>query len=168
MGIKAFSGMFMGMFIPSPRVSIMTESGAFSNQPYTSTDSLAACAFLVNPCSPEYAACLSNRAYPEAAEGFLLSDKRLLELRGLNGNGAPPTRDRPSGGIQQMEMDTAVAEEGVSSERGVENNRGLRYETDGGVRLAGGRVGEVATEECDSMSEGSTLPPPYSSDFGDS
>lgn len=52
-----------------------------------------------------------------------------------------------------------------------EQNTVPRHETDGGVRLAGGRPGGVAADDLDhhTVSEnGSTLPPPYSSDFGDS
>lgn len=46
-----------------------------------------------------------------------------------------------------------------------EGARVRRYETDGGVRLAGGRHGEGNTNNSDqdSMSEESTLPPPYQS-----
>ena len=85
-------------------------------------------------------------------------------------------RGRPNDGVQQIEimMDAATVEAIVSSEHAAENRGGAPYETDGGVRLAGGRVGEVGrTEDFDQRSlmlpvDGSTLPPPYSSDFGDS
>ncbi|KAM5546283.1 hypothetical protein V8D89_000409 [Ganoderma adspersum] len=50
----------------------------------------------------------------------------------------------------------------------VERRRSQRYEVDGGVRLAGGRVGEVLVDDLvqGSTADGSTLPPPYSSHFG--
>ncbi|KAM5545088.1 hypothetical protein V8D89_001199 [Ganoderma adspersum] len=50
----------------------------------------------------------------------------------------------------------------------VERLRSRRYEVDGGVRLAGGRVGEVLADDLDrdSTAGGSTFPPPYSSYFG--
>ena len=52
---------------------------------------------------------------------------------------------------------------------GGENRRVRCQATDGGVRLTGGRVREevqVADDESDQLSM-STLPPPYSSDYGD-
>ena len=50
-----------------------------------------------------------------------------------------------------------------------ERPRSYRYETNGGVRLAGGRPGEVVSNiiEGYSNSDESTLPPPYSSHFGE-
>ena len=57
----------------------------------------------------------------------------------------------------------------TSSSHGVEQRTVSRYETDGGVTVAGGRVGEVVTVEYRRytlMSEDSTLPPPYSSQCG--
>ncbi len=51
------------------------------------------------------------------------------------------------------------------------HHRGSRHETDGGVRLAGGRAGEVppVADDSDSdqhsTSDGSSLPPPYSPHF---
>ncbi len=65
-----------------------------------------------------------------------------------------------------MEMG-AMREEMASSDPDAEYRRIRRHETDGGVRLAGGRAQEAAFDQY-SMSDGSTLPPPYSSDFGDS
>lgn len=57
----------------------------------------------------------------------------------------------------------------VPSSRGIErpSRRDPRRETDAGVTLGGGRRGEGATDglNWDSVSEGSTLPPPYSSHF---
>ena len=50
----------------------------------------------------------------------------------------------------------------------VAQSGGRRYETDGGVRIAGGRVGyTVAVRDSNrfSTSEGSTLPPPYASQY---
>ena len=57
----------------------------------------------------------------------------------------------------------------MSFNQGAGHRRGPRYETDGGVRLAGGRMGETIAEDFDqySVSEGSTLPPPYSSASGE-
>ena len=50
----------------------------------------------------------------------------------------------------------------------IDRRRSARYEVDGGVRLAGGRVGEVVMDDLDRESTvgGSTFPPPYSSHFG--
>ena len=81
-------------------------------------------------------------------------------------------RDRRSGTVTTSKMNeqSAVDVEVLSlGHHGVENRRVRRQETDGGVRLMGGRVGEevqVADDECDQLSM-STLPPPYSSDYGD-
>ena len=67
--------------------------------------------------------------------------------------------------------ENAAAEAPTSLDDGMEYRRGLRHETDGGVRLAGGRVGEpeVAANNIDQHSawDGSTLPLPYSSHFGE-
>ena len=65
----------------------------------------------------------------------------------------------------------SLVEAAVPSSHGVEQSRAPRYETDGGVRVAGGRVGEAAapvdSDRYTLRSEGSTLPPPYSSHFGE-
>ncbi|KAM5546302.1 hypothetical protein V8D89_000428 [Ganoderma adspersum] len=99
------------------------------------------------------------------------SEKLLRDLRNRN-----RSKSTLGGRNGSQEVDRqAVTERLVSSGQiGFrEQNRVPRYETDGGVRLAasGGRPGGVAADDFDyhSMSEnGSTLPPPYSSDFGDS
>ena len=83
---------------------------------------------------------------------------------GTMGNG----RIVPTSPVRRLE-DSPV-EASVPSGRGVEQRRAPRYETDGGVRVAGGRAGEVVAVEDDRYtlrSEGSTLPPPYSSHFGE-
>ena len=48
-----------------------------------------------------------------------------------------------------------------------EHRRTPWHATDGGVRLVGGRAGEAVLDDFDDdgVSEGSTLPPPYSSHF---
>ena len=63
--------------------------------------------------------------------------------------------------------DSAV-EVPVSSGHRVEQRRGPRHEADGGVGIAGGRVGEVIAADSDqfSTSEGSTLPLAYWPHFG--
>ena len=75
----------------------------------------------------------------------------------------------PTSPVHRLE-DSPVVEASVPSGHGVEQRRLRRYETDGGVRMAGGRAGEVVAVEDDRYtlrSEGSTLPPPYSSHFGE-
>ena len=75
----------------------------------------------------------------------------------------------PTSPVHRLE-DSPVVEASVPSGNGVEQRRLRRYETDGRVRVAGGRAGEVVAVEDDRYtlrSEGSTLPPPYSSHFGE-
>lgn len=71
----------------------------------------------------------------------------------------------------------ATVEGSLSGDHGTETSESPpqydSYDTDGGVRLAGGRPGEVSVEgpgqrNAARISDGSTLPPPYSSHFGDS
>lgn len=84
-------------------------------------------------------------------EGRLRSEKlRSAVVSGL-GRAHAQVNDRPSGPW-------------------IERRRDSRHETDGGVRLAGGRAGEAIADDIDqnSVSDGSTLPPPYSSHFGES
>ena len=71
-------------------------------------------------------------------------------------------------GHLDLREDSAV-EAPASSVNRVEQRRGARHETDGGVRIAGGRVGEAVGLDTDqfSTSKSSTLPPPYSSHFGE-
>ncbi|PIL28572.1 hypothetical protein GSI_08613 [Ganoderma sinense ZZ0214-1] len=98
----------------------------------------------------------------------VVTEKRLLELTrqrdryrvvttssGRDGNGSEQLRTRAA----------PIVEEPISAPPG----RDLRHEMDGGRRLAGGRPGEPVTDDLDhdAMSEGSTLPPPYSSHFGE-
>lgn len=76
------------------------------------------------------------------------------------------------GGRANNQMDIA-SENPVSTRDKSRRIRGARYDTDGGVRLAGGRLEEAMVDELAdqrsnaSHSDGSTLPPPYSSHFGD-
>lgn len=67
------------------------------------------------------------------------------------------------------ELAGVATEEYASSKDGIEHRQVPLHEADGGVRLAGGRVGEDLAGDFDqrSASDGSTLPPPYSSHFGD-
>ncbi|EJF58272.1 hypothetical protein DICSQDRAFT_149192 [Dichomitus squalens LYAD-421 SS1] len=62
-------------------------------------------------------------------------------------------------------QDPAETDSGASSNRANTHTEGMRrHETDGGVRLAGGRAGDVLDNDPDGRrdSVGSTLPPPYS------
>ncbi|KAM5541314.1 hypothetical protein V8D89_004868 [Ganoderma adspersum] len=98
-----------------------------------------------------------------------MSEKLSRDLR--TRSRAVPSASATTGGINEQ----AAGALDVSIPPGhgpAENRRAPRYETDGGVRLAGGRAGEVAMDNCDrdeqNTSEGGyTLPPPYSSDFGE-
>ena len=72
-------------------------------------------------------------------------------------------------GTSVFELESPRVEISVPSlVHAVERRRSPRYEVDGGVRLAGGRVGEVLADDLDQDSTvgGSTFPPPYSSHFG--
>ena len=72
-------------------------------------------------------------------------------------------------GVREQTDRTAVVHI-FSGHRIEPHGRYTRYDTDGGVSLAGGRPREVRVDNADqrSTSDESTLPPPYSSDFGDS
>ncbi len=95
--------------------------------------------------------------------------KKVLRELGSNTR----SRSATTGGRDDSElMVTEVETEGlvfVGRRGGGEQHRGPRCDTDGGTRLAGERPGEVVMDDFDqrSMSEGSTLPPPYASDFGE-
>ncbi len=65
-------------------------------------------------------------------------------------------------------LENATVEMSIFSGHGVESRRVtvIRHETDGGVRLAGGRAGEVVEDSFDRYSAVvSILPPPYSPQF---
>ena len=131
--------------------------------------SLVASSYAVDSI-PRYLADELPHTDRENVSGHATSEKRLLELAQLRSRDGTATA---SGGRNVDEhSDIHVAEtleEPVASSRRVEHRRNPRHETDGGVRLAGGRLGEVDADELDqdgmSESEGSTLPPPYSSHF---
>ena len=57
--------------------------------------------------------------------------------------------------------------EDLTPTHGLDHRCNPRYETDGGVRLAGGRPREAVVDELDGviLREVPTLPPPYSSTF---
>ena len=87
-----------------------------------------------------------------------------------------PTTTRAGGNEnERTESSTAGIEVVTACRHGIEHDfdgvllRTRRQETDGGVRLAGGRLGEAPIDDQHdaSDSEGSTLPPAYSSDYGD-
>ncbi len=93
-------------------------------------------------------------------------------LRELGNNSTIGSRSTTDGRDDSERTVTEIATEGLVSASRLgygERSRGPRYETDGGTRLAGGRPGEVVADDFDrhSTSEGSALPPPYSSDFGE-
>ena len=85
----------------------------------------------------------------------------------------------PTGGenTNTAEGNTVETAAEVPASAGFDRNslQGPRYSTDGGIRLAeeaGGRPADADVETIDdrdsaALSEGSTLPPPYSSHFGD-
>ena len=110
---------------------------------------------------------LSHQEYRESTDGIFMTKKLFRERRSLNSNRAPSIRGGPNG-TGWMEID-----EIVPSDPGRGDHRGARHEMDGGVRLAGGTTEEVATpgdfgRHSMSESDGSTLPPPYSSHFRES
>ena len=74
----------------------------------------------------------------------------------------------PTSPVHMHRLEDSLVEAAIPSSYGVEQSSVPRYEADGGVRMVGGRVGEVVAVNSDqlSTSEGSTLPPPYSSHFG--
>ena len=119
------------------------------------TGSLAARASSVGSCALDCAA-HSPRCHRTNDERLEPSEKLLREVRSR----ATPIVPEPV---------DAANEEYAASGYGIEHRRAPRHETDGGVRLAGGRVGEDLVDDFDqrSTSDGSTLPPPYSSHFGD-
>ena len=88
---------------------------------------------------------------------------RTLPISSQGGGGA----NQQSDSVSQAAITSAYGQEG-------EQHRCLRRAMDGGVRLGGGRLGEsVAPDHCDQRhsavtSEASTLPPSYSSRFGES
>ena len=124
------------------------------------TGSLEAQASSAHPNAPE---CVQYpQPYRESINGVLIADKLLRELR--NRTAAPSSRERANEG------ENTEAEVPVFFVPVVEHERSSqRQEMDGEVRLAGGRVGEVAVNGLDqySTSDLSTLPPPYSSHFGE-
>ena len=129
--------------------------------------SLLACASSTDSRSLHGTSITSQQAYRESVDTVLETEKHLLAMRRSTSNPAPAWCG-PDG---TEEIEVKPATEGiVISHRDAEHGGGPRRETDGGVRLAGGRAGEVTAEEFDRnrMSEGSTLPPEYCSEFGDS
>lgn len=124
------------------------------------TGSLEAQASSAHPNAPE---CVQYpQPYRESINGVLIADKLLRELR--NRTAAPSSRERASEGENAevgvpMSFVPAVGHERLSQQR----------EMDGGVRIAGGRAREIVANGLDqySTSDLSTLPPPYSSRFGE-
>lgn len=119
--------------------------------------SLVARASSIDSSAPDRVAQIS---YPHwtSIDRPIRSEKILRELRS---RAATVVRER---------ADTTI-EDSISSGQAIQNRRVRHHETDGGVRLAGGRVEEPLQDSDDfdqlSTSDGSTLPPPYSSDFGE-
>ncbi|KAM5546325.1 hypothetical protein V8D89_000451, partial [Ganoderma adspersum] len=108
----------------------------------------------------------------ENVSGGVMTEKRLLESTQSRGRNRAITTSGGRGVDEHPLAEThaaATVEDTVSSGRGIGRHRDPRHEMDGGVRLAGGRLGEVAVDDLDQdgMSESSTLPPPYSSHFGE-
>lgn len=71
---------------------------------------------------------------------------------------------------EQMDQEFVADEPGTFLPRGEDDQRRrVRRAMDGGVRMAGGRIGERVADDFDqySMSDGSILPPSYSSHFED-
>ena len=112
---------------------------------------------------------------PEITTGGDTEDKLLRELNhGMHGNG---TSTWPGGGNNEVIESGAVpaVRGSTHSSYGIEHRRNTWRETDRWVSLAGGRLRDVVAvsddldREPDSISgsEGSTLPPPYSSQFGE-
>ena len=112
---------------------------------------------------------------PEITDGGATEDKLLRELNhAMHGNG---TSTWPGGGNNEVIESGAVpaVRGSTHSSDGIERRRNTRRETDEWVSLAGGRLRDVvaASDDFDreqdsiSGSEGSTLPPPYSSQFGE-
>ena len=112
----------------------------------------------------------------EIATGGVTDDKLLREInQGRHGNG---TSTWPGGWNNDEVIESGAipaVRRSTHSSYAIEGHRDIWRETDGGVRLAGGMVREVlgGSDDFDreqdsiSWSEGSTLPPPYSSQFGE-
>ena len=101
----------------------------------------------------------------ESNSRVVMAEKVLRELRNRNFNRtvAPSSRARTD------VPENPGAEDPVPpSIQAAERCESLCYEVDGGVRLAGGRVGEVLADDLDGHDtvNGLTLPPPYSSHYG--
>lgn len=112
---------------------------------------------------------------PEITTGGGTEEKLLRELNhGMHGNG---TSTWPGGGNNEVIESGAIpaVRGSTHSSYAIEGHRDIRRETDGGVRLAGGMVRDALgglddfdrEQDSISWSEGSTLPPPYSSQFGE-
>ena len=98
----------------------------------------------------------------ESIDSCLMSDKLLRDQRN---RAAPMSTTGGNSGQAGAAVQLAVSASG----RGVEHPRGLQQESDGGVWLAGGRAAEISTDDFgeDNTWDGSALPPPYSSQFGE-
>ena len=137
----------------------MDSKGLFSSRADLSTDSLEAQASSKDSRIPDILA-ITRYLQMETEHPVYTSEKPLGRLT----NGIIPTS---GGGYVYRKEDSAV-EVPVSSGYRVEQRRGPRHEADRGVRIAGGRVGEVIAADSDqfSTSEGSTLPLAYWPHFG--
>ncbi len=142
------------------------------SQRICSAGSLVARASSMDSGSLKRVADLSHRAHRGSFDEVVMSEKLLRELRSANSSRGPAAAWGGRNGAEQMSVH-AVMQEPVSSDPDADHRRGQRLETDGGVRLAGGgaRPREAATQYFNQHSvpsDGSTLPPSYSSDFGNS
>lgn len=114
---------------------------------------------------PQFIREIFNREEPHT------DDKMFLEWRNASRRPAPGGL----GGDVNDQMDNGFQDAVTAGHcRCGHGRRGVRQAEDGGIRLAGGRPGEVAADECDQDSlrtsesdrSGSTLPPPYASHYG--
>ena len=152
-----------------PIVSTSDELEEDHSQNLSSVGSLCARASSMSSGSPDRVVNMSRLATRESVDGILVSEKLLREMRSRNGHWALPTSLERTGTFATHAE--AAIEESLSPNDEARYRRLQLRETDGGIRLAGGWAGELTREDLDrgSMSDGgSTLPPSYSSYFGDS
>ena len=121
------------------------------------------------PSSPQYSVNHGTHAPQNDAQAETTTRKRIaattnISVLTMTGGGNTSEHRRP-------EAEEAPAEGvPISISQGIGGHRYRRQEMDGGMSLEGGRLGETLMDVFDrdsTVSEGSTLPPPYSSDFGE-
>ena len=111
----------------------------------------------------------------ELDRGAYLSQRRRNTVNGTVGSQKPlqelRSKTLETSGVDGADElgDTGTRLEAPISIQENQNNRSLRHENGGGLAFERGRPGEETVWDFDqhSTSDGSTLPPPYSSHFGE-